>query len=99
MNQFDGNTFSQARDGARLSKQLDAVKTVMLDGQWHTLAELAETAHASDAAVSARVRDLRKAKFGGYTVDRLYIRRGIWAYRIACSTVPLQTGTATAATA
>lgn len=87
MNQdFDGQTYNRERDGARLNKQFEIVKRNMLDGHWHTLAELAEIARASDAAVSARVRDLRKPKFGGYTVDRLYIRKGVWAYRIAPST-------------
>jgi hypothetical protein len=84
---FDGETYSPARDGTRLAKQFNAVKTAMFDGQWHTLAELSEIAHASDAAVSARVRDLRKEKFGGYTVERLYIRNGIWAYRIVGQSV------------
>jgi len=82
---FDGKTFNEARDGERLGKQLETVKKTMLDGQWHTLQELSEIARASVAAVSARVRDLRKAKFGGYNVERLYVRKGLWMYRIAPS--------------
>lgn len=79
---FDGQTFKQERDGARLTKQLEAVKRVMGDGQWHTLHEVCEIVKASTASVSARIRDLRKAKFGGFTIERQYIRKGVWAYKL-----------------
>lgn len=79
---FDGRTFSPARDGERLGKQLGAVKEVMRDHDWHTLAELSHKAGGSTASVSARLRDLRKARFGGYQVERRYVSEGLWEYRI-----------------
>ncbi len=38
--------------------------------------------HASETSVSARVRDLRKAKFGGLTVETRRLSSGTWQYRI-----------------
>lgn len=80
--QFDGQTFIQWRDHERLSHQLAIVRSVMADGRPHTLAELAEAAGASVASVSARCRDLRKAKFGGHCIERSYVANGIWQYRM-----------------
>lgn len=79
---FDGGTFSQPRDGARLSGQLQRVWEVMRDGEWRTLDDLAALANGSPAAVSARLRDLRKPRFGGHTVKRKYLGNGLWAYQL-----------------
>ena len=80
---FDGITINDERDNGRLTKQLDAVRAAMLKWpEWWTLAHLAETTGYPEASVSARLRDLRKAKFGGYNVERKYVERGIWAYRV-----------------
>lgn len=80
---FDGRTFNETRDGGRLDKQLQAVKRYALDNPgWFTLKEMAYMAGAPEASVSARLRDLRKAKFGGYSVERKYVERGLWAYRV-----------------
>lgn len=76
MNQlaFDGNTFSAELDGARLSGLLFRVFSALSSGRWMTLQELQEKAGGSLCGVSARVRDLRKPKFGGYVIERR--RRG-----------------------
>jgi len=79
---FDGETYIAERDGERLGAQLVAVRYAMLDHAWHTLADLATTARASEASVSARIRDLRKRRFGGYIVEREYLGSGLWRYRI-----------------
>lgn len=81
---FDGKTFDQQRDGKRLGSQLDSVKALMLDGKWHQLPELVNRCGGTEASVSARLRDLRKEKFGGYTIDRRYVKHGIFEYRL-CS--------------
>jgi DNA-binding Lrp family transcriptional regulator len=54
-----------------MNTQLENVQTLMLDGQWRTLSEIANSVKASTASVSARLRDLRKKQFGGYNVIRL----------------------------
>ena len=81
---FDGATYSSQHDGARLATQLGRVLALMADGKWRTLREIQEAVGGSEAGVSARLRDCRKAKFGGRTVLRR--RRGepsegLWEYR------------------
>jgi len=47
---------------------LDRVRDAMSDGEWHELSEIKNSCGGSDASVSARLRDLRKEKYGGHTV-------------------------------
>lgn len=79
---FDGATFNRERDESRLRRQLDAVRRSMLSGGWWTLARLAVAADGSEASVSARLRDLRKQKFGAYTIERRYVANGVWEYHM-----------------
>jgi hypothetical protein len=79
---FDGGTYDPARDKERLSKQLYAVLDVMKDGRWRTLPQLAEATDSPEASVSARLRDLRKPKFGAHTVERQYVSQGVFQYRL-----------------
>ncbi len=79
--QFDGETI-EAEDGERLSKQLERVYFLMRDGRWRTLEEIAGATGDSMQSVSARLRDLRKPKFGGHTVERDRLGRGLFAYRL-----------------
>ncbi len=80
--EFGGATYDEKRDGSRLKAQLDRVRSVMLRNSWMTLEQLAEQAEAPQASVSARIRDLRKLQFGGYTIEREYVSRGLFKYRI-----------------
>lgn len=80
---FDGETYERARDHDRLAAQLAQVRGLMLDGDWRTLAEISLSVGAPEASVSARLRDLRKKKFGEYTVERRYRGAGLYEYRIA----------------
>lgn len=80
---FDGETIESERDNPRLSRQLDRVRDLMMDGQWRSLAMIAEAVGGSEAGVSARLRDLRKPRFGEWTVQREYQDEGLWLYRVA----------------
>jgi len=79
---FDGATFDQDKDGPRLHRQLETVKAWMLDGRWRTLAEINFATDVPEASVSARLRDLRKEKFGSYTVERRRRSVGLHEYRV-----------------
>jgi hypothetical protein len=79
---FGGSTYEPERDGERLSGQLQAVYRLMSDGEWRTLAEIKERVGGTDASVSARLRDLRKANFGSHVVDRRYVANGLYEYRL-----------------
>lgn len=67
---FDGGTYERKKDLERLTSQLGRVRAVMISGEWRTLVEIERLAAAPQASVSARLRDLRKDKFGGYEVHR-----------------------------
>ena len=85
---FDGKTYDPALDKDRLKKQLGRVYDVMNDGWWMTLLEIQDwsrTRHNTfdpEASISARLRDLRKPKFGGYNIERRRRTNGTWEYRL-----------------
>lgn len=82
---FDGATFNAEHDEARLLGQLVRVRTLMLDGVWRTLSEISVATGAPEASISARLRDLRKTKFGSYVVEsqpRGERAAGLWEYRV-----------------
>ena len=79
---FDGETFQNDRDGARLFRQLEAVKALMADGRWRSFDEIAQELDIPQASASARVRDLRKVKFGAWTVERRYDGGGLYRFRV-----------------
>ena len=72
---FDGETYEPEFDKPRLNTLLGKVFVLMEDRQYRTLSEIQSVvACGSEASISARLRDLRKPRFGGYEVDRR--RRG-----------------------
>lgn len=80
---FDGATFEPALDADRLTSQLRNVREWMCGGAWHTLRAIARGTGYPEASVSARLRDLRKPKFGGYAVERRRVTGGIYEYRVS----------------
>lgn len=85
---FDGSTVSLEDEG-RLRTQLYHVYEVMYDGGWRTLASLQAEIQVKhpDAnhmlpAISARLRDFRKSKFGSHTVNRNNLGSGLWEYQL-----------------
>lgn len=66
----------------RMKAQRERVAQVMADGEWHSLAGIAEDTGDPEASVSARLRDFRKERFGGHTVERRRLGRGLYIYRI-----------------
>jgi hypothetical protein len=83
---FDGPTYEPTLDEARLTGQLERVWGVMRDGRWHTLAELVERCGGTTASVSARLRDLRKPRFGSHAVGlRRTHQPGVWEYKVSAA--------------
>lgn len=86
---FDGATYDKAQDAARLGKQLERVLRLMSDGHWRTLREIEDLLGYPQASVSARLRDLRKQKFGAWDVARRRrpplpngVPSGTWEYQV-----------------
>jgi len=86
--EFDGATFDAKQDGSRLASQFIATRELMLDHEWHNLAQIVlalrkQGIHVTESSISARIRDLRKAKFGGYNVERRRVIGGLFEYRVS----------------
>lgn len=82
---FDGQTYEPARDHKRLGKQYLRTWNCMKDGQWRTLEQISKETGDPQASISARMRDFRKSKFGGHSVERKHIDSGLFAYRLLVS--------------
>lgn len=80
---FDGATFDAKRDGSRLFAQLQDVRAAMSDHDWHTLPELHAALGHPEASISARIRDLRKERWGSHMIERKHVGAGLWAYRMS----------------
>ena len=79
---IDGETYHPERDGERLVSQFQRVFDLMKDGEWRTLPEIASLTKSSPQAVSARLRDFRKPRFGAHEVKRKYLGVGLWEYQL-----------------
>lgn len=82
---FDGPAYEPVFDKERLTGQLLRIYTLMRDGQWRTLNEIADQTDSPQASVSAQLHHLRKPRFGGHEVKRR--RRGdpslgLWEYMV-----------------
>lgn len=77
-------TGDPVEDAPRLARQLELVRAAMEPGNWWTLEELATVASCTTQSASARVRDLRKDKFGAHTIERKSVpgQRGLFLYRM-----------------
>ncbi len=77
---FDGVTYEPKFDATRLRGEMARVYDTIsgtrfgIRRPWWTLAEIRDATGAPEASISARLRDLRKARFGSHTVNRR--RRG-----------------------
>lgn len=82
MPEFDGQTYESVRDNRRMTAQHERVFKLMTDGLFRTLFEIEDNTGDPCASISARLRDFRKDKFGGHTVNRRHLGTGLWAYQL-----------------
>jgi hypothetical protein len=77
-----------ADDSRRLSNQLEMVRSIMADCKPRTLDAIAAEmqrrgTEATTQSISARLRDLRKKRFGGLRIERARAApRGLFTYRM-----------------
>lgn len=89
---FGGETYEAEYDLERLTTQLEDVRACMLDGKWRTLREISLATGHPEASISARLRDLRKERFGSHTVDlqpRGPRADGLVEYRVEAPAQPM----------
>lgn len=67
---FDGKTYEPQFDKERLTSQIRKVFDLMQDAKWRTLEEIQRKIKQPQASISARLRDLRKERFGAHRVNR-----------------------------
>lgn len=79
---FAGADYQPERDRDRLAGQIRRVFDLMADGNWRTLNAIAAFTGDPPPSVSAQLRHLRKAKFGGHRVDRRHVGHGLYEYRL-----------------
>src|SRR5690242_8831583 len=81
---FDGPVYDPAIDGDRLRRQLGRVWSVMSDGRWRTLQEIVAITGDPETSTSTQLRNLRKLRFGGHTVEkrRRWAAGATWEYRL-----------------
>ena len=86
---FSGATYEAEHDQDRLSRQYDHVWILMRDGEWRTLSEIAALLDYPEASISARLRDMRKKRFGAHTVNRRSRgdrEHGLFEYQLVINT-------------
>jgi len=79
---FNGPCYVPARDNARLHGQIKDIFTLMADGVWRSLSSISDKTGHPEASISAQLRHLRKARFGGHTIEKEYIGNGLYLYRL-----------------
>lgn len=87
---FNGPEYIEADDRARLTGQLLRVRAFMLPGHWKTVSEIAAVTGDPETSVSAQLRNLRKARFGSYIVERRAKgdrMGGLYEFRLLCPDV------------
>ena len=82
---YGGSDYDPAFDEARLDNQLGRIYSLMIDGRWKTLSEIAAATGDHEASISSQLRHLRKERFGGYIVNKRRRGdpgRGLWEYQL-----------------
>jgi hypothetical protein len=79
---FDGDDYNHKRDSERLTGQLLRIFEVVKDGKWRTLKEIALLTGDPEASISAQLRHLRKPRFGSHEVEKEYVDKGLYKYRV-----------------
>ncbi len=67
---FNGADYTPRLDQNRLTGQIRRIYSLMQDQQWRTFDQIAEKTHDPTTSISAQLRNLRKQRFGGHTVNR-----------------------------
>lgn len=75
-------------DPKKAAKSVHPVFKIMCSGRWLTLSEIGiclnlMNHHLPEQSISARVRDLRKPKYGGHTITRRATKtEGVFEYQL-----------------
>jgi len=79
---FNGSDYSVKNDRERLTGQILRVFNLMKDGHWRTLQQIEDATGDPQASISAQLRNLRKARFGAYQMEKMSLGGGLFTYRL-----------------
>jgi hypothetical protein len=79
---FEGSDIDHARDTERLKSQLLRIFELMKDGKFRSLQQISDATGAPHASASAQLRNLKKARNGGHTLNKRYLGNGLFEYQI-----------------
>ena len=66
----------------RMDSRNKAIFKVMKNEKWFTLKEINELTGYPSATASAGIRDFRKSQFGSNIVEKNYLGKGIYQYKL-----------------
>lgn len=69
-------------ESARLDSLRERIRECLRSGGWWTLRELETVVGGHGTGVSAKLRDLRKPRYGGHTIEAERVCAGLWRYRM-----------------
>jgi len=79
---FHGDDYQKPRDHTRLKNQLETILDLLKKGSWYSLPQLSEMTGYMTSSISAQIRNARKERNGGYTIEKKYIENGLYLYRL-----------------
>lgn len=80
---FDGDDYAADKDEVRLNGQLRLIWLLMSGGGWFTVEGIVSHTGYPANSVQAQLRNLRKARYGAYDVQRRRITEsGLYEYRV-----------------
>lgn len=79
---FNGPHESDDPKQARLTAQFQRIFALMRDGAWRTFGDIAAVTNDPAPSISAQLRHMRKRRFGAHTVQRRYLGKGLYEYRL-----------------
>jgi len=73
-----------ATDAKRMTRAIGRVFETLRDEQWHDLQALATATGDTPKRVASRIRDLRLANYGNYTIEKQVVNKTtqLWKYRL-----------------
>ena len=83
---FHGATFVREYDQARLTKQQEQIVSLMKDGGFRTLSEIADRTGFGEASISAQLRHIDNNSQSGYSMTkqrRGAVTGGCWEYQLS----------------
>jgi hypothetical protein len=87
---FSGADYVPRRDDARLLRQVDHIREIVLSAGWYSVPDIARLTGYSENSVSAQLRNLRKPSHGSYRVEGARFPDGVWRYRVLPPLPPKQ---------